>query len=263
MKDNYKNINKKYKYIFGLIGKNISYSLSRDFFLKKFDKEYIKNSTYLIFDIKNIDEVNSIFNISNLLGCNVTIPYKISIINFLDEISIEANKIKSVNVIKIKNNYKIGYNTDIIGFQKSFENLINSYPYKKNNNLKALILGTGGVSNTISFVLKKLGIKYKYVSRKKKDNKILNYVDLNRDLIEKYKIIINCTPVGTYPNINSSPNLPYKYIYNHHILYDLVYNPYKTIFLKIGEEKGALVKNGLEMLHIQAEESWKIWNSNI
>ncbi|WP_185877798.1 shikimate dehydrogenase family protein [Blattabacterium cuenoti] len=251
---------KKYRNIFGLIGKNISYSLSRDFFLKKFKKESISYSTYLIFDIKDINEVNIIFNIPNLKGCNVTIPYKINIINFLDELDMNSKRIKSVNVIKIKDNYKIGYNTDIIGFQLSFEKLLSFYHTKKN--LKALILGTGGVSYAISFVLYKLGIPYKYVSRnKEKNNHTINYIDINRDLLEKYKIIINCTPLGTYPNINSFPPLPYQYIYNNHILYDLTYNPDQTIFLKIGKKKGALIKNGLEMLYLQAEESWKIWNS--
>ncbi len=240
--------------IFGLIGKDISYSFSMDFFIRKFNKESILNTTYKIFDLPKIELVGDLFRNPMIKGLNVTIPYKISIIKFLDKISDESKNIGSVNVIKINNNNKIGYNTDIYGFEKTINK------YIKNKDLKCLILGTGGVSKTVSFVLNKIGIKYKFVSRKKK-NDILSYKDINNEILKEYNIIINCTPVGTYPQINNCPNIPYEYISENHILYDLIYNPSKTLFLKKGFCRGAIIKNGLEMFNIQAEQSWKIWNS--
>ncbi|WP_185873748.1 shikimate dehydrogenase family protein [Blattabacterium cuenoti] len=248
---------KEYKYIFGLVGKKIHYSFSKNFFLKKFKKESIHQVTYKIFDIPKIENIINIFKNPNLKGCNITIPYKESIIPYLDKIMPEAKSIGSVNVVKIdKNKYRIGYNTDVYGFEFSFKKDMNILLYKKP---KALILGTGGVSKSVSFILKKLEIPYKYVSRKKNKNFIL-YTEINKNLLKDFKIIINCTPVGTYPFINYCPFLPYQYLSSEHYLYDLIYNPSKTLFLKKGEEKGAMIRNGLEMLHIQAEESWKIWN---
>ncbi|WP_185868926.1 shikimate dehydrogenase family protein [Blattabacterium cuenoti] len=250
---------KNYKFLFGLIGKSIGYSFSRNFFLKKFKKESILYSDYKIFDIPKIENVLLIFQNTCLKGCNVTIPYKESIIRFLDEISPEAKSIGSVNVVKItRNRRKIGYNTDILGFELSFKKDIEKFFHKKN--FKALILGTGGGSKAISFVLNKLQIPYQYVSRTRK-KKFLIYEDLNKDLLKTYKVVINCTPLGTYPDINLCPPLPYQYVSSDHYFYDLVYNPNKTLFLKKAEEKGAIIKNGLEMLYLQAEESWKIWNT--
>ncbi|WP_185861166.1 shikimate dehydrogenase family protein [Blattabacterium cuenoti] len=243
------------KKIYGLIGKNIQYSFSRKFFLEKFNKESIINTDYKIFDIPKIENVSLIFQKPYLKGCNVTIPYKTSIMSFLTHITPEAKSIGSVNVVKIHNQCTTGFNTDILGFEYSFKKNLNHINQK---NLKALILGTGGVSKTISFVLNKLKISYQYVSRKKNKN-FLSYEDINQNLLKEYRIIINCTPVGTYPNINSCPSLPYQYISHDHYFYDLVYNPNQTLFLKKAEEKGAITKNGLEMLYIQAEESWKIW----
>ncbi|WP_185859195.1 shikimate dehydrogenase family protein [Blattabacterium cuenoti] len=250
-----------YKFIFGLIGRGINYSFSRKFFLEKFKKESIFHADYKIFDIPKIENVSIIFQNPCLKGFNVTIPYKTSIIPFLTRIVAEAKSIESVNVVKIdKNGHKIGYNTDVLGFELSFKKDIDRLSHKKN--LKALILGTGGVSKTISFVLKKLRIPYQYVSRIRKKG-FLVYEDINKDLLKQYKIIINCTPLGTFPNINLCPSLPYQYISSEHYFYDLVYNPNKTLFLKKAEKKGALIKNGLEMLYLQAEESWRIWNSLI
>ncbi|WP_185853230.1 shikimate dehydrogenase family protein [Blattabacterium cuenoti] len=249
-----------YKFLFGLIGRGISYSFSRKFFLEKFKNESIFHADYKIFDIPKIEDVSIIFQNPCLKGCNVTIPYKTSIIPFLTKIVAEAESIGSVNVVKIdKNGHRIGYNTDFLGFELSFKKDINRL-YHNKKNLKALILGTGGVSKTISFVLKRLRIPYQYVSRTKKKG-FLVYEDINKDLLKKYKVIINCTPLGTSPNINLCPSLPYQYVSSEHYFYDLVYNPNKTLFLKKAEEKGALIKNGLEMLYLQAEESWKIWNS--
>ncbi|AFJ90914.1 shikimate dehydrogenase [Blattabacterium sp. (Blaberus giganteus)] len=255
-------MNEKIK-IYGLIGKDIKYSFSQKFFLEKFQKESIVNTNYEIFDIPKIENVLYVFKTPYLEGCNVTIPYKTSIIPFLTKIVPEAKSIGSVNVIKIYNQCKTGFNTDVLGFESSFKKDLNNQFIKKNKkNLQALILGTGGVSKTISFVLEKLQISYKYVSRNKKKNKnFLVYEDLNQNLLEEHKIIINCTPVGTYPNVDLCPNIPYQYISSEHYFYDLVYNPNKTLFLKKAEKKGALIKNGLEMLYLQAEESWNIWKN--
>ncbi|WP_185868420.1 shikimate dehydrogenase family protein [Blattabacterium cuenoti] len=244
--------------IFGLIGRNINYSFSKNFFLKKFKDESIHNTTYEIYDIPKIEEVHKIFQNSNVKGCNVTIPYKIKIIPFLNQIDSLAKSIGSINVIKIHKKQKIGFNTDITGFEISLKNILKKI-FKKN--LKALVLGTGGASKTIVFVLEKMNIPYLYVSRKKIGKTIISYKDVGKEIIQEFQIIINCTPIGTFPNIHTCPPLPYQYISQEHILYDLVYNPEKSLFLKRGEEYGSIIKNGLEMLHLQAEESWKIWNS--
>ncbi|WP_185851478.1 shikimate dehydrogenase family protein [Blattabacterium cuenoti] len=255
---------KKYdKSIFGLVGKKISYSFSKNFFLEKFKKESIHHVTYEIFDIPNIEDILYIFKNPYLKGCNITIPYKTSVIPFLTQVMPEAKSIGSVNVVKIQNQHRrIGYNTDVLGFELSFQKDMNKFAYHENNNtMSALILGTGGVSKSISFILRKWKIPYKYVSRKKKNKNFIVYEELNKDLIENCKIIINCTPLGTYPMVKLCPPLPYQYISSYHYLYDVVYNPSKTLFLKKGEKRGAMIRNGLEMLRIQAEESWKIWNS--
>ncbi|WP_185870402.1 shikimate dehydrogenase family protein [Blattabacterium cuenoti] len=252
------------KSIFGLVGKEISYSFSKKFFIEKFKKESIRHITYEIFDIPKIEDILWIFKNPYFKGCNVTIPYKTSIIPFLTEIMPEAKSIGSVNVVKIihdQHNSRriIGSNTDVLGFELSFKKDMKKFSC--HNAMAALILGTGGVSKSISFILRKLKIPYKYVSRKKKNKDFFVYEELNKNLIKNYKIIINCTPLGTYPMVNSCPPLPYQYLSSSHYLYDVVYNPSKTLFLKKGEENGAMIRNGLEMLRIQAEESWKIWNS--
>lgn len=249
---------KNYKRIFGLVGRGISYSFSRDYFIKKFKKESISEVTYEIYDIPKIEDVLWIFKNPSLKGCNITIPYKKSIIPFLNKLTPEVKSIGSVNVVKInEEKHRIGYNTDVLGFEFSFKKDINKLSYK---NPKALILGTGGVSRSVSFILKKMGIPYRYVSRRKNKDFFV-YEEVNQYLLEDHKIIINCTPLGTFPNIHLCPPLPYKFLSSKHYLYDLVYNPSKTLFLKKGEEKGSTIRNGLEMLRIQAEESWKIWNS--
>ncbi|WP_238785391.1 shikimate dehydrogenase family protein [Blattabacterium cuenoti] len=259
----------KTTYLFGLVGKDISYSFSKDFFIKKFHIESINYANYEIFDISNINKISCILKIPNLKGFNVTIPYKKTIIPFLDDLSEESAKIGSVNVVKIKiiknKKYLVGYNTDIIGFERSFMEDLNKHKqlcYSRittNNIIKALILGTGGASLSVAFVLEKLNIPHKWISRNKKNNNYLSYEDVNQKLLNMYKIIINCTPVGTYPLIQCFPKFPYKYLTDKHYLYDLVYNPIETVFLKKGKQYNAIIRNGLKMLHIQAEESWKIW----
>lgn len=235
---------------YGLIGKNISYSFSRNYFANKFKKEDIKNSQYINFDIDNLSELNNIFNTDNY-GFNVTIPYKEAIIPYLDSLDFHAEKIGAVNTIKLENEKKIGFNTDWIGFKKSIEPLLNSH------HTKALILGTGGASKAVIYALDQLKIETLMVSRYGE----ISYKDLSEEIIQNHAIIINCTPVGTFPNIDAAPEIPYHFITKNHLVYDLIYNPAETLFLKKCKEKGAVVKNGLQMLEIQAEASWKIWNS--
>ena len=235
---------------YGLIGKNISYSFSRNYFANKFKKEDIKNSQYINFDIDNLSELNNIFNTDNF-GFNVTIPYKEAIIPYLDSLDFHAEKIGAVNTIKLENGKKIGFNTDWIGFKKSIEPLLNSH------HTKALVLGTGGASKAVIYALDQLKIETLMVSRYGE----ISYEDLSEEIIQNHAIIINCTPVGTFPNVDAAPEIPYHFITKNHLVYDLIYNPAETLFLKKCKEKGAVVKNGLEMLEIQAEASWKIWNS--
>lgn len=247
-------MNKRYK--FGLIGKNISYSFSKKYFTEKFEKLNLKNLKYYNFDIPEIEEFPFLLyhKEEDFGGLNVTIPYKQSIIKYLDESSEEAKKIGAVNTIKITNDNKlIGYNTDVYGFTKSIQPLLNS------SVKKALILGTGGASKAISYALEKMNITYKFVSRN--SNKGILYQDLTKELLENYQLIINCTPLGTFPNISEKPLIPYASISKNHIAFDLIYNPEETAFLKAAKKQGAVVKNGLEMLQLQAEKSWEIWNS--
>lgn len=242
---------------FGLIGKNIAYSFSKSYFTKKFDTLKFSDFAYENFDIEKIDFVKDIFLQENLKGCNVTTPYKEKIIGFLDDLDPVAEKIGAVNtVLLLKNGTKKGYNTDPYGFEKSFA------PLLKTHHKEALILGTGGASKAISYVLEKLKIPYQFVSRNLSENQ-MNYKQLSEKTLEKYKIIINCTPLGTHPALEKCPEIPYEFLNEKHFLYDLIYNPSETLFLKNGKQKNTLIKNGLEMLALQAEESWKIWNNNL
>ena len=243
---------------FGLIGKNISYSFSESYFRSKFEREDIKDATYQNFDIQNISEfTNIISKTNNLKGLNVTIPYKEQVIPFLDKLNKKAKEIGAVNTIKINKDGKlIGYNTDCYGFKKSLK------PLLKSNHKKAIILGTGGASKAVAFTLMELEIDYIYVSRKPSELTKITYDNLTEDLIKTHHIIINCSPVGTFPNIEQSPNIPYQAITSNHILYDLIYNPEETKFLKLGKQNGATTINGLQMLKLQAEKAWNIWNKD-
>lgn len=238
---------------FGLIGKNIAYSFSESHFHDKFRKENITNSTYQLFDLKSISEVEELFQTKELKGFNVTIPYKEEIIPYLDELSPEAQKIGAVNCVKIQNNKKIGFNTDAFGFENSLK------PLLEKHHQKALILGDGGAAKAVKFVLAKLEIDYQSVTRKGE----LKFSDLNQEIISTHQLIINCTPVGTFPDLEASPDIPYQFITTSHLLYDLIYNPEKTKFLQLGEIKGAKIKNGYEMLVLQAEKSWEIWSQSL
>jgi len=244
------------KLTYGLIGKNISYSFSKSYFSDKFKKLNRDDCEYLNFDLENIADFKSIFNSDkNIKGLNVTIPYKQAIIPFLDNISKEAKEIGAVNTIKIENGKLLGYNTDVFGFKKSLLSVI------KPANELTLILGWGGAAKGIKYVLKELGFKVKIVSRKPINEDMLMYSELNKKLLKKVKLIVNCTPLGTFPKIEECPKIPYQYINKNHILFDLIYNPPITKFLNKGFNNGATIKNGLDMLKFQAERSWEIWNS--
>jgi len=241
---------------FGLLGKNISYSFSRGYFTEKFEKLKLNKYKYLNFDIQQIKDFPSIIGEEkNLRGINVTIPYKEEIIPFLDKLDETAKNIGAVNTIKFtkRGNLK-GYNSDVVGFENSIK------PLLKSHHKKALILGTGGASKAIAFALNKNSIKFKFVSRNPEGKKEISYDSLSEETLLKYTVIINCTPLGTFPKIEKCPDIPYQFITDAHLLYDLIYNPEVSTFLSKGKEKGAIIKNGFEMLQLQAEESWRIWN---
>jgi shikimate dehydrogenase len=240
---------------FGLLGRNINYSFSKGYFTDKFNNENFTGCTYENFDIPEISSFPEIIkNTSDLKGLNVTIPYKETVIPFLDKLSKNAAQIGAVNTIKITKKGKLkGYNTDYYGFKKSLEPLLQ--PHHK----KALILGTGGASKGVAFALDELGILYTFVSREAKEDTI-DYDRINATTFDNYQIIINSTPVGTSPNVDAFPLIPYEFFTDKHIAYDLIYNPAETQFLKRAAAKGAQIKNGLDMLIFQAEKAWKIWN---
>lgn len=238
---------------FGLIGKNISYSFSRKFFQEKFNQLQI-DATYENFDLQHIEELKLVLQKNKSLnGLNVTIPYKESILPFLDELSPEAQQIQAVNTIKISNNQLIGYNTDAFGFMKSL------FPILEKQHTHALILGTGGASKAVANALKSMGIEYRFVSRNPQQQD-LAYADLDETIIQEHQLIINCTPVGTHPKVKESPALPYQFLESSHLLYDLVYNPPITEFLAKGKIHGCSIYNGKKMLEYQAERAWQIWN---
>jgi len=247
-------INKKNKRKFGLIGKNIDYSFSKIFFKEKFKIEKINDSIYENFDIKKIDLVEKIFKIKNLIGLNVTIPYKETIIPYLDFIDNDAKKIGAVNTICFMNNGQTkGYNTDVHGFEFAL------FSKWKKNTSKCLILGTGGASKAIEFVLTKNNILSTFVSRKPNKNQIA-YNQVTKEILKSHKLIINCTPVGTFPNINEAPEIGYKFLTKDHFLFDLIYNPMESKFLKNGLAESCSTMNGLNMLKEQANKAWELWN---
>ncbi len=242
---------------FGLIGKNISHSFSQGYFLEKFKNLKLENHKYRNYDLPEISEFPFItyHREEEFGGFNVTIPYKQSIIKYLSKLDADAQEIGAVNTIKVTDdNELIGFNTDIYGFESSLK------PLLKLHHKNALILGTGGASKAIAFVLSKLNIDFQFVSRNPISEDILSYNSLSKTTIEEHQLIINCTPLGTYPNIQDCPDAPYEFLTDTHFLYDLIYNPSETKFLKLGKQQGAIIKNGLEMLELQAEKSWEIWN---
>uniref|UniRef100_A0AB33IWL1 Shikimate dehydrogenase n=1 Tax=Prevotella sp. GTC17253 TaxID=3236793 RepID=A0AB33IWL1_9BACT len=244
---------------YGLIGYPLGHSFSIGFFNEKFENENI-NAEYINFEIPDIENLPEIITSNpELKGLNVTIPYKQKVMRYLDHMSPEAREIGAVNVIRVehkgKNTILKGYNSDVIGFTKSIEPLLESF------HKKALILGTGGASKAIEYGLRSLNIETLLVSRTKRPDAI-QYEDITPDVIHEYNVVVNCTPCGMYPKADECPDLPYEAMNTKTLLYDLIYNPDETLFMKRGLEYGATVKNGLEMLLLQAFASWDFWNEN-
>lgn len=244
---------------YGLIGYPLEHSFSISYFNEKFENEGI-DAQYVNFEIPDIEDLPEILDLNpNLKGFNVTIPYKEKIIGYLDAISPEANAIGAVNVVKVthkgKQTYLKGYNSDVIGFMKSIE------PMLETSHKKALVLGTGGASKAINYSLKSLGLDTLLVSRSEKVDTI-QYQDITDKMLNEYRVVVNCTPCGMYPHVDECPVLPYDAMDEHTLLYDLIYNPDETLFMQMGKAHGATVKNGLEMLLLQAFASWDFWNEN-
>jgi len=242
--------------VYGIIGYPLGHSFSKNYFTEKFAREGITDCRYEVFPIKTVDEFKSLLSQNPLLqGLNITIPHKQSILQYLDDTTNLPVALKACNCIKIVNGKLTGYNTDIIGFERSLQTKLQNY------HAQALVLGNGGAAAAVKFVLNKLNIAFTTVSRKKGSEHDLTYAGLDEKIIKEHLLIINTTPLGTFPNVDECPDIPYQYLTAKHFLYDLVYNPDKTLFLQKGEVQGAAVKNGYDMLVIQAEESWRIWNS--
>jgi len=246
---------------FGLIGHRLGYSFSRNFFTEKFKNENLAGHEYVNFELDNVDEFPDIFDRDkNICGLNCTIPYKQQIMQFLDEIDSEAEQIGAVNTVKITyqngNRFLKGFNTDIYGFENSLR------PMLEEKHKKALILGTGGASKAIKHILNKLKIEFVSATIEEQifENEI-RYNQIDQQLLNEYLIVIHATPIGTFPNVDQCPDIPYQFITADHVCFDLVYNPEETLFLKKAKIQGAKTKNGLEMLHLQALKAWEIWNS--
>ena len=238
---------------YGIIGYPLGHSFSRAFFTEKFQREHI-DAEYVNFEIASANMLPGIVQANpNLRGLNVTLPHKEAVIPMLNELSVEAKEIGAVNVIRVRDGRLKGFNSDIIGFMDSIRPLLK--PWHQH----ALVLGTGGASRAIRVGLQRLGIEWTYVSRTPAPGR-LTYSELTPQLMEHYQVIVNCSPVGMFPHVDACPDIPYHLLTHRHLLYDLVYNPEETLFLKRGSEHGATVKNGLEMLHLQALASWRFWN---
>lgn len=255
---------------FGLIGFPLKHSFSKKYFTEKFEELGIKDCEYNLYAIPHISDLPDLLKQEpQLCGLNVTIPHKIGVMFYLNKISPEAREVDAVNCIKIRKINQLesffcgevsmneveleGYNTDVYGFEESLKPLI------KKHHTKALVLGNGGAARAVFYVLKSMEIEYSVVSRRA-NPKQYSYEQLNKRIIDNHTLIINTTPLGTYPNVDEAPDIPYEYLSSRHLLYDLVYNPEETKFLKMGMDKGAATKNGLEMLYLQAEKNWEIWN---
>lgn len=241
---------------YGLLGKNIDYSFSKGYFTEKFRRENLQACQYENFDLEQIQDVQVLLQDTSIHGINVTIPYKQAVIPYLHRLVGEAAAIGAVNTIAFDaNRNPIGYNTDTYGFETALQQQLKKLPEK------ALVLGTGGASKAVAHVLKKNKVKVQFVSRKP-DNDQLHYDEVDHKIITDHQLIVNCSPLGTHPNIDQKPNIPYHAIGPNHTLFDLIYNPEKTLFLQLGEKQGAQIQNGHSMLIHQAEKSWSIWNSS-
>ena len=242
---------------YGLIGFPLGHSFSKKYFSEKFETGKI-DAIYNLYELADISQFTALKDDNTLCGLNVTIPYKEKIIPFLDEVDATAARIGAVNVIKfIRSGNKLllrGYNSDAVGFEASIK------PLLKPHHTKALILGTGGASKAIEFVLTKLNIQTVFVSRNPTSG-MISYAELDAETTKDYTVIINATPVGTFPHIDACPDIPYQFLSSEHLVFDVVYNPAKTLFLKKSEQRGATILNGEKMLELQAEAAWKIWNA--
>ncbi|MFI3333067.1 MAG: shikimate dehydrogenase [Rikenellaceae bacterium] len=239
---------------FGLIGKTLKHSFSAKYFAEKFSHEGITDCSYSLFELEKIEDILLLINQEpELCGFNITIPYKQQIIPYLDSIDIEAERIGAVNCVKIENGRLIGYNADIVGLRESIAKLLNGTYVDR-----ALVLGTGGASSAVQYMLGEMGVEFELVSRDPLKSTI-TYATISPEDITRAQLIINTTPLGTFPDIESAPSLPYAFVSPSHYLFDLVYNPPLTQFLSYGEQRGARILNGQTMLVAQAEESWRIW----
>ncbi|MBH1960675.1 MAG: shikimate dehydrogenase [Flavobacteriia bacterium] len=235
---------------FGILGRNIAYSFSKKYFEDKFQRLMLKNHFYDVYDLQDLSEVENILEKENLLGLNVTVPFKEKILPYLDELSDEAEKTGAVNCILIKDDIKKGFNTDVFGFEKTL------LLHRKSFHNSALVLGNGGAAKAVQYVLKKNDIPFQTVSR----NGELNFGNLPAETVSQNRLIIQCTPVGTFPNIDDCLDFPFQGITDQHLVIDLIYNPNYTTFIKKSSEKGAKTVNGFYMLEQQAEKNWEIWN---
>lgn len=243
---------------YGLIGFPLSHSFSKKYFAEKFIAEGIRDTEYENYPIEHIEDIKEIIRISGIKGFNITIPYKEQAIPYLDKLDAMASSVGAVNTVKITRDgerlHTIGYNTDVYGFSESIRSFLR--PHHKN----ALILGTGGASKAVAYALGQFGISFVFVSRGKQQANTIGYKDITTETLRANQVIINTTPTGTYPRIDEAPDLPYENLTEAHLLYDLVYNPSETLFLRKGKEMGASIANGYDMLRLQAEKAWAIWN---
>lgn len=242
--------------VFGLIGYPLEHSFSKSFFKEKFQKEKIKNCIYENFELSTLNDFSKVLKENNPTGLNVTIPYKSEILSYCHFLSEEVKAIGAANTLRMNKGKMEAFNTDWIGFSESLKNI----RFDKNRN--ALILGSGGASKAIQYALKSLGIGFTVVSRSPIDSQI-NYFDISKSSLDEVSLIVNCSPLGMHPDIESYPEIPYNFLNSNHFCYDLVYNPKRSVFLGKSEKNGAGTKNGLEMLILQAEEAWKIWQEII
>ena len=242
--------------LFGLLGYPLTHSFSQKYFTEKFQTLGITNAAYENFSIPTIEELSGILSTKkDLEGFNITIPYKKAVLDFLNDWSEPVKKMGACNCVKITDGKLKGFNTDVVGFQQSLQ------PFLKPYHQKALILGTGGASAAVEYVFQELKIPYQFVSRSARSNAI-SYEELSQDLMEDHQLVINTSPVGMYPQVDAVPNIPYQFLTPKHHLFDLIYNPSETEFLSLGKQHGATIQNGFEMLILQAEESWRIWNES-
>ncbi|MCE3259046.1 MAG: Shikimate dehydrogenase [Bacteroidetes bacterium] len=242
--------------LFGLVGKTLSHSSSRNYFEKKFSQLGLSDHSYENFELSNISEFPALIKSHpQLKGLNVTIPYKEAVLPFMDELTPEAKEIGAVNCVQFKNEKLVGHNTDHYGFKQSIK------PFLEPQHERAIILGTGGSSKAVAYALESVGVEVYFVSSSKKGSKLFSYEQLNDYIFEGFKLIVNATPLGMFPDVHACPPIPYQFLTEQHLCVDLIYNPAETLFLEKSKKYGAVTMNGLSMLKLQAEKSWEIWNA--